>query len=165
MIDLERPILVYLAGEIHTPWRAELVEACIASRNRFSFAWPVIDHDASDACGTAIFGDQGKPYWNDRLGAGINGVRRRTLLLRSDVVVVRFQAQFGEWNGAFDAGVAHALGKPLITIHPAELSHALKEVDQACYVSAESVAQAAAVLLYAFGDISVTNAASRPAHR
>ena len=35
---------------------------------------------------------------------------------------------------SFDAGYAAALGKPLITLHPPELSHMLKEVNAAAAV-------------------------------
>jgi hypothetical protein len=44
---------------------------------------------------------------------------------------VRFGEQYRQWNAAFDAGYAAALGKPLITLHPSEHDHALKEVDRA----------------------------------
>ena len=46
------------------------------------------------------------------------------------MVVVRFGEQYRQWNAAFDAGYAAALGKPLITLHPPEHDHALKEVDR-----------------------------------
>jgi YtoQ family protein len=49
----------------------------------------------------------------------------------ADVVVVRFGREYRQWNAAFDAGFAAALGTPLIVLHPAELGHALKEVDRA----------------------------------
>jgi nucleoside 2-deoxyribosyltransferase len=35
-----------------------------------------------------------------------------------------------QWNAAFDAGYAAALGKPLVTLHPPQHDHALKEVDR-----------------------------------
>jgi YtoQ family protein len=42
--------------------------------------------------------------------------------------VVRFGEQYRQWNAAFDAGYAAALGKPLITLHPPEHDHALNTV-------------------------------------
>ena len=44
------------------------------------------------------------------------------------VVVVRFGPKYKQWNAAFDAGIASALGKPLIVVHPPEHQHALKEM-------------------------------------
>ena len=48
-------------------------------------------------------------------------MRTQTLLRRADVVVVRFGDKYRQWNAAFDAGYAAALGKPIITLHDAEL--------------------------------------------
>ena len=148
--------VVYLAGEIHTPWREEVLAKLTAAGGGVTLVAPVTDHDASDACGTRIFGEQGSRFWDDQVGAGVNAVRTRTLLERSDVVLVRFAAAFGEWNGALDAGRALALGKPLITIHPPELDHALKEVDRAALAVCRNPSQVAAVLRYAFAEITVT---------
>jgi YtoQ family protein len=53
------------------------------------------------------------------------------LIEKADVVVVRFGEQYRQWNAAFDAGFAAALRKPLITLHPPEHDHSLKEVDRA----------------------------------
>ena len=33
-------------------------------------------------------------------------------------MVVRFGEKYKQWNAAFDAGYAAALGKPMITLHP-----------------------------------------------
>jgi nucleoside 2-deoxyribosyltransferase len=62
---------------------------------------------------------------HDHIGAGVNAIRTRTLVERADVVIVRFGEQYRQWNAAFDAGYAAALGKPLITLHPPERDHAL----------------------------------------
>jgi YtoQ family protein len=152
---MREPVTVYLAGEIHTPWREELAELVADAGLPIVLAGPVADHDASDACGTRVFGDQGIRFWNDQLGAGVNALRTRTLLAASDVVLVRFAAAFGEWNGALDAGRALALGKPLVTLHPPELDHALKEVDRAALVVTRDLGQAVEVLRYAFTDIAI----------
>lgn len=57
----------------------------------------------------------------------MNAIRTQTLIRDADVVV-RFGDQYRQWNAAFDAGYAAALGKPIVT---PELDHALKEVDRA----------------------------------
>jgi hypothetical protein len=49
---------------------------------------------------------------------------------------------------AFDAGYAAALGKPIITLHDADLDHALKEVDRAAQATARTAEQVVAVLGY-----------------
>jgi YtoQ family protein len=147
--------VVYLAGEIHTAWREEVRAGLDSVGVDVTLVAPVTDHEASDACGTRIFGGQGARFWDDQAGAGVNAVRTRTLLERSDVVLVRFSAAFGEWNGALDAGRALALGKPLITMHPPELDHALKEVDRAALAVCRDAGQVAAVLGYAFTDVEV----------
>ena len=54
----------------------------------------------------------------------MNAVRTQTLLRRADVVVVRFGDKYRQWNAAFEAGYAAALGKPIVTLHDAELTHA-----------------------------------------
>ena len=99
--------------------------------------------------GTAILGEQERPFWNDHLGAGVNAIRTRTLIEKADVVVVRFGEQYRQWNAAFDAGYAAALGKPLITLHPPEHDHALKEVDRAALAVAREPEQVVDILRYA----------------
>ena len=96
----------------------------------------------------AILGDEPQTFWKDHLGAGVNAIRTRTLIERADVVVVRFGEQYKQWNAAFDAGYAAALGKPLVTLHPAEHDHALKEVDRAANAVARDPDQVVAILRY-----------------
>jgi YtoQ family protein len=79
----------------------------------------------------------------------VNAVRTQTLLRRADVVVVRFGEQYKQWNAAFDAGFAAALGKPIITLHPHEHDHALKEIDRAAMATAETPEQVVEILRYA----------------
>ena len=105
---------------------------------------PVTDHPASDDCGVAILGPEDDKFWHDHKGAGVNAVRTQTLLREADVVVVRFGEKYKQWNAAFDAGQAAALGKPLITLHPPEHDHALKEVDRAALAVAREPEQVAA---------------------
>jgi YtoQ family protein len=114
-----------------------------------AFSAPVTDHAASDDAGTAVLGDQGRPFWNDHVGAGVNAIRTRTLIERADVVIVRFGDEYRQWNAAFDAGYAAALGKPLITLHPEQHDHALKEVDRAALAVAREPEQVVAILRYA----------------
>jgi YtoQ family protein len=147
--DLAMNWQVYLSGEIHTDWRERIARGAAAAGLDLRFTGPVTDHAASDAAGTAILGEQGRPYWNDHIGAGINAIRTRTLIERADVVVVRFGEQYRQWNAAFDAGYAAALGKPLITLHPTEHDHALKEVDRAALAVARDPEQVVAILRYA----------------
>lgn len=142
MNDLE----VYLAGEIHSDWRERIIGAC--SGLGIEFTGPVTDHGASDECGAAILGDEPDPFWKDHKGAKINAIRTRTMLDRADVVVVRFGDQYKQWNAAFDAGQAVALGTPLITLHAPDLRHALKEIDGAALATCETPEQVAQILRY-----------------
>ena len=122
---------VYLSGEIHSDWREQIVTAAAEADLPVDFASPVTDHAASDDCGVSILGEEEKGFWKDHKGAGVNAIRTRNLIARADVVVVRFGEKYKQWNAAFDAGMAAALGKPLIVMHQAEHQHALKEVDGA----------------------------------
>jgi YtoQ family protein len=139
---------VYLSGEIHTDWRERIVQGAEAAGLDVEFTSPVTDHAASDDCGVAILGSEDKPFWKDHQGAGVNAIRTRTLLERADVVVVRFGEQYRQWNAAFDAGQAAALGKPLVTLHPEQHDHALKEVDRAALAVAREPEQVVALLRY-----------------
>src|ERR1044071_2593496 len=138
---------VYLSGEIHTDWRERLEQG--AAELDVEFTGPVTDHAARRDCGVAIRGSEDKPFWKDHLGAGVNAIRTRTLLEAADVVVVRFGEQYRQWNAAFDAGMAAALGKPLITLHATEHDHALKEVDRAALAVAREPEQVVEILRYA----------------
>ena len=137
---------VYLAGEIHSDWRAEVREA--AGDLDIRFTAPVTDHAASDDCGVAILGAEEDKFWHDRKGALLNAIRTRTALEEADVVVVRFGEKYKQWNAAFDAGYAAALGRPLIILQPPEHDHALKEVDAAANAVARTPGQVAEILRY-----------------
>ena len=139
---------VYLAGEIHTDWRTELFRAVSSAELPVQLVGPITDHDASDDCGVLILGDEPNPVWHDRKGAGINGIRTRSLIAQSDVVVVKFGEKYRQWNAAFDAGFAAALGKPLIVLHPPGIQHALKEIDASANAVAESLEQVVEILTY-----------------
>jgi YtoQ family protein len=139
---------VYLSGEIHTDWRERIESGAARGGLDVTFTAPVTDHTASDDCGVAILGAQDQPFWKDHVGAGVNAVRTRTLIERADVVVVRFGDQYRQWNAAFDAGYAAALGKPLVTLHPQDHDHALKEVDRAALAVAREPEQVVDLLRY-----------------
>jgi YtoQ family protein len=94
-------------------------------------------------------------FWHDHKGAQINAIRTRTLLEKADIVVVRFGEKYKQWNAAFDAGYAAALGKPLIILHQDEHAHALKEVDAAALAVAKSPDQVVSILSYVIdGELS-----------
>ena len=122
---------VYLSGEIHTDWREKISDGALAAGLSIKFNAPVTNHDNSDDCGITILGDEDKSFWKDHKGAKLNAIRTKTLIEQSNVVIVRFGDKYKQWNAAFDAGFASALGKPLIIMHDASLTHPLKEVDAA----------------------------------
>jgi YtoQ family protein len=137
---------VYLSGEIHTDWRAEIAQG--AEGLDVVFSAPVTDHAASDDCGVAILGAESDKFWHDRKGAQLNAIRTRKAIADADIVVVRFGDKYKQWNAAFDAGYASALGKSLIILQPPEHDHALKEVDAAALAVARSPAQVVQMLRY-----------------
>jgi len=140
---------VYLSGEIHSDWREQIAEGVEKAGLPVELLAPVTDHSASDDVGADILGEEGDKFWRDHKGAGVNAVRTQTLLKSADVVVVRFGQQYKQWNAAFDAGYAAALGKPIITLHDPDLEHALKEVDRAAMAVAERPEQVVEILRYA----------------
>jgi YtoQ family protein len=140
---------VYLSGEIHTDWRERIEAGAHEAGLPVRFTAPVTDHASSDDCGVAILGDEAQSFWKDHKGAKVNAIRTRTLIDRADVVVVRFGEKYRQWNAAFDAGYAAALGKPVITLHDPDLTHALKEVDGAALAVAQTPEQVVRILAYA----------------
>ena len=140
--------LVYLSGEIHTDWREQIEAGTRSAGLPVDFSGPVTNHGFSDDCGVAILGEEEKPFWKDHKGAKLNAIRTRTLIERADIVVVRFGDKYKQWNAAFDAGFAAALGKPLIVMHDPDLTHPLKEVDAAALAVAETSEQIVEILSY-----------------
>ena len=145
---MEPIFTVYLSGEIHTDWREAVRDGVEEAGLPVALTAPVTDHDASDHCGVRILGDEENPFWRDHKGAGLNAIRTRTLIEQADMVVVRFGEKYRQWNAAFDAGYAAALGKPIVTLHDPSLTHALKEVDGAAKAVAETPEQVVAILRY-----------------
>ncbi len=137
---------VYLSGEIHTDWRDQIIEG--AKDLDVTFNSAVTDHAASDDCGVAILGAEPDKIWHDRKGAMVNAIRTRKGITDADVVVVRFGDQYKQWNAAFDAGYAAALGKSLIILHSPAHDHPLKEVDAAAMAVAREPGQVVEILRY-----------------
>lgn len=137
---------VYLSGEIHTDWREQIISG--AEGLDVSFSSPVTDHAASDDCGVAVLGAEPNKYWYDHKGAMVNAIRTRKGISDADVVVVRFGDKYKQWNAAFDAGYAAALGKSIIVLHGPDHQHALKEVDAAALAVAEEPRQVVEILRY-----------------
>ena len=137
---------VYLSGEIHTDWRDEIIAG--AGGLDVHFSAPVTDHDASDDCGVTIMGAEPNKFWHDNKGANLNAIRTRHGIESADIVVVRFGEKYKQWNAAFDAGMAAALGKSLIVMHGPEHQHPLKEVDAAARAVVETPQQVVDILRY-----------------
>ena len=137
---------IYLSGEIHTNWRDEIMEPCQGLD--VTFTSPVLDHAASDDCGVAILGAEDNKFWHDNKGAKVNAIRTRKAISNADVVVVRLGEKYKQWNAAFDAGYAAALGKSLIIMHGDDHQHALKEVDAAALAVTSTSAEVAQILKY-----------------
>ena len=144
----ERTWHVYLSGEIHSDWREQIATGIESAGLPVRLSAPVTDHAASDEAGTGTLGDEGEPFWRDHMGAGVNAIRTQTLIRNADVVVVRFGDKYRQWNAAFDAGYAAALGKPVVTLHDGDIDHALKEVDRAALATARDAGQVVDVLRY-----------------
>ena len=137
---------VYLAGEIHTNWREDIAHGCKGLDVEFTA--PVTDHDSSDDRGVAIMGPEKDKFWHDNKGAKLNAIRTRKAIEDADIVVVRFGEKYKQWNAAFDAGQAYAMGKSLIIMHQDEHQHPLKEVDAAALAVVKSPLQVSQILKY-----------------
>ncbi|MCC5906959.1 MAG: YtoQ family protein [Balneolaceae bacterium] len=139
---------VYLSGEIHSNWREEIKDGIEKENLPVAVSAPVTDHPASDDVGTDILGEEKEAFWKDHKGGKINAIRIRTLIEEADIVVVKFGEKYRQWNAAFDAGYAAALGKKLIVMHPEEHTHALKEVDAAALAVTRTPGQVVDILKY-----------------
>ena len=63
-------------------------------------------------------------------------------------MVVPFGDQYKQWNAAFDAGYAAALGKSLVILHGPDHSQASKAVDAAALAVASEPEQVVDILRY-----------------
>ena len=139
---------VYLSGEIHSNWREEIIELTQRMGLKINFTSPVTNHENSDDCGAKILGEEEHKFWHDHKGAKLNAIRTRKAIQNSDIVVVRFGDKYRQWNAAFDAGYASALGKSLIIVHSDENQHALKEVDAAALAVVDETKKVVEVFQY-----------------
>jgi len=139
---------VYLSGEIHSDWREKIAQGIKDKNLDVTLTLPVTNHEASDDCGDKILGAETEAFWKDHKAAKINAIRIRKNIEAADIVVVRFGNKYKQWNAAFDAGYAAALGKSIITLHDTELTHALKEVDGAAQAVCQTPEQVVEILDY-----------------
>ncbi len=148
MINQQKQWVVYLSGEIHSDWRERIQNGAQEADLNVSFVAPVTDHAKSDDCGVTILGAEENSFWHDQKGARMNAIRTRALIEHADIVVVRFGDKYRQWNAAFDAGFAAALGKSIITLHDSEINHALKEVDAAANAVCRTPEQVVEIFQY-----------------
>ena len=141
-------ITVYLAGEIHSNWREEIINLCKLDKLDIKFTSPVANHENSDNVGVEILGGEEKNFWKDQKGANINSIRTKKSIQDCDLVIVKFGEKYKQWNAAFDAGYAAALNKSIIVIHNEDQQHALKEIDAAASAVASDTKQVVRILKY-----------------
>lgn len=153
-ISTEKIWKVYLSGEIHSDWRQVIADGIEAKGLPVCLSSPNTSHEDSDDCGAIVLGiEKERRNW-DKIGASMNSIRTRSLIKDADVVVVRFGEKYRQWNAAFDAGYASALGKSVITLHPPAVSHMLKEVNAAASAVCEEPGQVVDTLAYVIrGDL------------
>src|SRR5690625_3845248 len=148
--EIPMTLTVYLAGEIHTSWREELIEKVKEKGLDLEFVFPQQVHERSDNVGEDIQGTQPNNYFRDLAASDINNFRTEVLLNKADIVIALFGEQYRQWNTAMDLSTGLALGKPSIMIRPESLIHPLKELSRKTNVTVETVEQAAEVLAYVF---------------
>ena len=93
-------------------------------------------------------GIESNPFWRDHKSAKVNAIRTKTLIEKSDLVIVRFGNKYKQWNAAFDAGYCAALGTAYVTLHSEDIVHPLKEVDAAAMAWATTTDQVVEILKY-----------------
>lgn len=143
-------LTVYLAGEIHTSWREEIMDKARTLDLPIDFVGPMTDHERSDNIGELVLGVQGNAIAKDETASQINNLRTQILMKKSDMVIALFGEKYKQWNTAMDASAAISLQKPLILIRPESLHHPLKELSNKANVTVETVNQALKVLSYIF---------------
>ena len=143
---------VYLSGEIHTDWRDRIRNGIVDKKLPVELSSAVTNHEASDDCGDVLLGKEEQAFWKDNKAAKINAIRTRKLIEDADIVVVRFGDKYRQWNAAFDAGYASALGKSIVTLHDDSLVHPLKEVNAAALASAQTPEQVIEILDYTINE-------------
>jgi len=143
---------VYLSGEIHSDWRGEIENFVQENQVPVRLMGPNCHHEESDQCGETILGAEESPFWKDHKAAKINSIRNRGLLKNCDLVVVKFGEKYRQWNAAFEAGQAIAMGLSLIVIHDPTLTHALKEIDSQAMAVVQTEQQVGEILKYVTKD-------------
>ena len=138
---------VYLSGEIHTDWRAKIMQGVKAGNLPVVFTSAVTDHEASDAAGD-VLGVESNNFWRDHKSSKVNAIRTKTLIEQCDLAIVRFGDKYKQWNAAFEAGICAALGTPYITLHDEDIIHPLKEVDAAAMAWTRTPEEVVEVLKY-----------------
>ena len=138
---------VYLSGEIHSNWRQQIIDGSSANNLPIAFTSAVTNHEASDAAGDLLGAEQ-DAFWRDHKSSKVNAIRTKTHLQDCDIAIIRFGEKFKQWNAAFDAGFCAAKGKPYMTLHDEDISHALKEVDAAAMAWAKTPGQVVEILKY-----------------
>lgn len=141
-------LYVYLAGQIHDDWRAQLKQKADDRQLPLHFLGPQENHDRSDEIGEMIKGKQPNAIYRDHTASEFNNLRTQICMQKADVVIALFGEKYRQWNTATDAGIALALGKPLILIRPESLHHPLKELAQRAQVVVETPDQALDALAY-----------------
>ena len=143
-------ISIYLAGQIHTDWRAQFRALAQDSGLQLRFTGPMENHDRSDNIGEEVLGTQPGSVYKDEAASAFNNLRTRLMIAKSDMVIALFGDQYKQWNTAMDAGIAIGLGKPLILIRDSKLIHPLKELSNHAQVTVETPAQAVQALRYIY---------------
>ncbi|WP_054950647.1 YtoQ family protein [Numidum massiliense] len=141
-------LTVYLAGQIHDDWRAQLRRLAEERGLPLTFVGPQENHDLSDDIGEKIKGPQPSNIFKDEAASEFNNLRTTILLQKADVVIALFGDKYRQWNTAMDAATALATGKPLILVRDPKLHHALKELAQKADVVVDNVEQALDALAY-----------------
>ena len=139
--------VVYLSGEIHTDWREQISNGAHKQGLPVSFVSPVTNHEASDAAGDGL-GGQESGFWRDHKSSKVNSIRTKTMIEQCDIAVIRFGDKYRQWNAAFDAGYCAAMNTPYITLHDEDIIHPLKEVDAAAMAWAQDPGQVIDILRY-----------------
>jgi YtoQ family protein len=145
-------LTIYLAGEIHSDWRARLRSHIdfLGLDADIEYVGPQEEHGRSDDVGEAILGEQPGQRYRDLVGGKINNLRRRVQMNRADLVVAYFGPEYKQWNTAADAGAAAAMDLPLILVRDPQHTHALKDLDAFAAITVETLEQAAEVIAYIF---------------
>jgi len=141
-------LTIYLAGQIHDPWREEIRKEAERRGLPFRFVGPQEDHGLSDDIGEKILGTQPNARWKDETASQVNNLRTRVLMNKADVVVAFFGEKFRQWNTAMDASLAITSDIPVILIRDTGLHHGLKELSNRAQLVVETPSQALDALEY-----------------